>query len=103
MVRRTHLRKEVRPLDVDGIRRVKVLLRRIGQVLHEQDPRIRDEDVDLAELVDGLFDHFLDIGQVAGVGFDGKGVFAAAELLDQLVCSVGIGRVVDGHFGAAFG
>ena len=60
-VRPTHLSEEVRPLDIDSIGRVKIMLRRVGQVLHGQDSRIRDKDVDLAELVDSLLDHLLDI------------------------------------------
>ena len=76
------LGEEVRPFDVDRIGRVEIMFSRAREVLHGKDAGIGDEDVDFAELVDGVFDHSVNVSYIAGIGFDGERVLAAAELLD---------------------
>lgn len=71
--------------------------------------RVGDEDVDLAEVVDHVFDELLDFGVVADVAFVGLGFDAVLLLqffrvLDAAFGAGGVGDCdVGAHFGAAAG
>ena len=98
----TYLAQEIGSLDVDTVAPVKVLLRRAFQVLQDHDARARDQNVDFAELGDGLRDHGVDVRDAAGVALDEEGA-VRADLRGDGLGGGGVGGVVDRDVGAGLG
>jgi hypothetical protein len=89
---------------VDAHDAVVLLLGHVLHVAEGDDARVGADDVELAEVLDGLVHHLDGLGDVADVGLDGDGVAAhLLDLLDELVGGLlGVG-VVDDDLGAAAG
>ena len=98
----TNLAKEIGALDVDAVASVKVLLCRAFQVLQDHDARARDQNVDFAELGNGLGNHGVDVCDAAGVALDEEGSVRTNLRGDGLGGS-GVGGVVDCDVGAGLG
>ena len=98
----THLAEEIGTFDVEPVAPVKVLFRRAFQVLQDHDARARDQNVDFAELGDGLGDHGVDVRDAASIALDEKGS-VRADLRSDGLRGVAVGGVVDRDVGAGLG
>ena len=98
----TYLAEEIGPLDVEAVAPVKVLLRGAFQVLQHHDARARDQNVDFAELGNGLGDHGVDVRDAAGIALDEQGL-VRADLRGDGLGGGGVGGVVDRDVGAGLG
>ena len=98
----TYLAEEIGPLDVEAVAPVKVLLRGAFQVLQHHDARARDQNVDFAELGNGLGDHSVDVSDAAGIALDEQGS-VRADLRGDGLGGGGIGGVVERDVGAGLG
>ena len=98
----TYLAEEIGAFDVDAVAPVKVLLCRTFQVLQDHDAGARDQNVDFAELGDGLGDHGVNVRDAAGVALDEEGS-VWADLGGDGIGSGGVGGVVDCDVGAGLG
>jgi hypothetical protein len=89
---------------VDAHDAVVLLLGHVLHVAEGDDAGVGADNVELAEVLDGLVHHLDGLGDVADVGLDGDGVAAhLLDLLDELVGGfLGVG-VVDDDLGAAAG
>nr|POE98246.1 hypothetical protein CFP56_64839 [Quercus suber] len=89
---------------VDAEDAVELLLGHVLQVAERHDAGVGADDVQLAEVLDGLGHELGGLGDVADVGLEGNGVAAfGLDALDDLVGGVGRVGVVDDDLGAAAG
>jgi hypothetical protein len=73
------LREEVRTLDVQSKRLVKVLFCCILEILHWEDTGIENENIDLATLLDNFLDKSIDLGDTASIRLDGQSALDAFD------------------------
>ena len=94
-----YLSEEIRALDIQIHSPLEIALLRLFERAHQSQPRVGDQDIDLAAPSHCLGDQTLDLLDVACVCFDGDGV-VGADFLHQLVGGLGVGGIVDDDFRA---
>lgn len=97
-----HLHQEIWTFDIHAKSLVEILLGGSLEILHSQNPCIRDEDVNLPESINRVSNQALDLGNAANIGLDGVGT-VAANFFDYFIRSVCIRGVVDDHVSASLG
>lgn len=103
-IRQRLLHKKVRPLDVERVCQIEVLLGRLLHRVHDGGCGVGDQDVDFARGApgDGLGDEALEVFDGPGIGLDGDGL-VGADFLDEGIGGRGVRGVVYDYAGAEGG